>query len=214
MKVTEEDVRDKIQEELKKDANFQKYIVKAKELLLYKILMSEDGKFPSTEELQNPGRKDYTFQIDDLIIEEAGPEAKKIEIPLVALELKSYGIKSGITTHDVLTYSSKALKHKEIYRNLRYGLLYIHPRDPIPQRFFIHNVGFDFAIVINDINDQDNIRRLVGLLKQQITVSQKLREVLREPRGSTSDHHENNKKRISVFSTTVKFDEEYNEDNV
>ena len=214
MKVTEKDVRDKIQEELKKDANCQKYIVKAKKLLLYKILMSEDGEFPSTEDLQNPDRKGYTFQIDDLIIEEAGDETKKIEIPLVALELKSYGKKSGISTHDIITYSSKALMHKEIYPNLRYGLLYIHPKDPIPQRFFIHNVGFDFAIVINDINVQDNISRLVDLLKEQIKVSQNLRDVQRERRRSTSDHHENNKIRVSSFSTIVKFDWGSNEDNV
>ena len=53
--------------------------------------------------------------------------------------------KTDITTHDVLTYSTKARKHKQVYPYLRYGLV-IGSVERIPRRFFTHNEGLDFCV--------------------------------------------------------------------
>jgi len=70
-------------------------------------------------------------------------------LPLVIIETK-YG---GFHTHDVITYSTKALKHKEVYFYVRYGLV-VGGENIIHNKFFVHNVGFDFAIAIDDINEE------------------------------------------------------------
>ncbi len=48
-----------------------------------------------------------------------------------------FEFKTSLTTHDVLTYSTKARRHKQIYPYLRYGLL-VSTETSVPRRFFIH----------------------------------------------------------------------------
>ncbi|MBC7081821.1 MAG: hypothetical protein H5T44_06250 [Thermoplasmatales archaeon] len=64
------------------------------------MIVNEDLKF---ELPQKPKRGRLAFQNDILI--------KKGDLPLVVIEAKY----NSLTTHDILVYSTKALKHKEVY---------------------------------------------------------------------------------------------------
>ena len=58
-------------------------------------------------------------------------------------------------------------------------------RDDIPNRFFTHNKGFDFAYVLENINDNDlediigneSIKELTEILKQQIDGARSLLDI-------------------------------------
>ena len=52
--------------------------------------------------------------------------------------------KAGMSTHDVLTYSAKARKHKQIYPYLRYGII-VGSEAKVAAKFFIHNESLDFC---------------------------------------------------------------------
>ena len=91
---------------------------------------------------------------------------------MVVIETK-YG---GFSTHDVLTYSTKALKHKEVYPYIRYGLL-VGGINKIQGRFFTHNVGFDFAIALR--NTAEELAELVKIVKNQINNAEIMLEVLK-----------------------------------
>jgi len=53
--------------------------------------------------------------------------------------------KPGISTHDILTYSAKARKHKQVYPYLRYGLVASRERF-VAGKFFTHNEALDFYL--------------------------------------------------------------------
>jgi len=115
-------------------------------------------------------------------------------LPLVVIEIKH----GNFNTHDVLTYSEKALKHKEIYPYLRYGLVVGEKNKEITifNRFFRHNKGIDFAYVL-DIDNNESIKELVEITKQQIDSARLLLDVL------------NNENQVKKFNTRVeiKFNE-------
>jgi len=127
--------------------------------------------------------------------------------PLVVIEIKH----GDFDTHDVLVYSEKALKHKQIYPYLRYGLVVVREKNKnkeitvtkknkeiaITRKFFIHNKGFDFAYILNDINDDKLIIELVEMLKEQINSARSLLDIFI------------NEKKVKKFNTVVKtkFDE-------
>jgi hypothetical protein len=80
--------------------------------LLYKLMIDSQGKLqPEPETLADPKRGQLAFQTDIVVKNEI--------VPLVVLELKV----GDFSTHDVLIYSSKAAKHKEVYPYLRYGFV-------------------------------------------------------------------------------------------
>ena len=128
------------------------YTVSTKENLLYKVFVDENGAYTprGPKELR---RGNFAFQTDLLI--------KKNALPLLVLELK-YG---GFTTHDILTYSAKALKHKEVYPYLRYGLV-LGDITRVTSKFFTHNTGFDFAMVMDDVAKKDATRFIREIEKQ------------------------------------------------
>ena len=79
-------------------------MVEKNENLLYKLFIDARGKL-SPSNFDNPKRGQLAFQIDILI------KKKSNNVPLVVIEIK-YG---GFYTHQVLIYSTKALKYKEVY---------------------------------------------------------------------------------------------------
>jgi len=134
------------------------------ENLIYKVIINTHGDYQPKAPYE-PKRGDFAFQTDLLV--------KHNNIPLVAIEVK-YG---RFTTHDILTYSTKALKHKEIYPYLRYGLL-IGGTTIIYNRFFTHNAGFDFALAIENTGDE-NINYFLKIVKEQLDSAQKLLNILK-----------------------------------
>ena len=139
------------------------YEVKRNENLIYKVIVNENMQF-NPKNPKKPKRGNLSFQTDLMI--------KKNDLPLVVIETK-FG---GFSTHDVLTYSTKALKHKEVYPYLRYGFV-VGGVKIIQNRFFTHNLGFDFAIAIEDIN---NLRSFLDLVKRQIKNSEMLLKIMKE----------------------------------
>ena len=114
-----------------------RYSVSEKKPLLYKLQLDQNLRIrpaPDAHGRIEPKRGVYAFETDLLVEDE--------ERPLVVLELKL-----GITTHDVLTYSTKAARHKEIYPYLRYGLV-IGGQTTVDARFFTHNSDLDFVLAV------------------------------------------------------------------
>ena len=143
------------------EKHFPKYIVTQGKSLLYKINIDTNGKLKPVN-IENPSRGQFAFQTDLLISNK--------KVPLVVLELK-FG---GFSTHDVLTYSTKAIKHKDIYPYLRYGFV-VGGQKMIDKKFFTHNVGFDFAYTFEK---GDSSEKLFKLIKQQIKTSEHLISIL------------------------------------
>ena len=102
-------------------------------------------------------------------------EENKEKIYLVIIEVKG---SSNITTHDILDYSSKAKKHKNIYPWLRYGMVWSSPKErDIPRRFYTNNESLDFAFNFNG-NVDDNFQNFYeNVLRKQIIMSLNLNKI-------------------------------------
>jgi hypothetical protein len=142
------------------------YSISSKEPLIYKVIVNEKGEFKPKSVNLTKGDYDYRFETDILI--------KSGTLPLVVIETK-FG---GFSTHDVLTYSTKALKHKDIYPYLRYGLV-VGGERIISNKFFTHNLGFDFALAIENVENAENINECIDLIKKQIKSAEFLLGVLK-----------------------------------
>lgn len=173
--MNESKFKEKLREKIQENLGNNKYEVKKDENLIYKVIINENFKFEPNEP-QKPKRGSYAFQTDLLIIR------KNNKLPLVVLETK-YG---GFSTHDVLTYSSKAQKHKEVYPYLRYGLV-VGGTDKITNKFFIHNIGFDFAFALKRI-DEGKLKELIDILNQQIKNGESILEIFKNKNQAKSFH--------------------------
>lgn len=132
--------------------------------LLYELFLDKNLE-PSVQDGKSPKRGYSAFQTDICIYE----KSKNIEYPRVVIEFKT-----KITTHDVLTYSAKAGKHKQVYPGLRYGLL-ASELDSIPDRFFIHNEYIDFFIAARHYKDNERLKTMVKeLIETEVATSKKL----------------------------------------
>lgn len=113
---------------------------------------------------------------------------KKEGLPLVVCELK-YKKEGGFTTHDVLTYSTKAIKHKEVYPYLRYGFI-AGNTGTLTNKFFTHNAGFDFAMAMTKLN-RTVLEKFVDIVRNQIENAESLLNLLTD------------KNRTTVFNTRL-----------
>ena len=148
---------EKIKEKLSNEFTFD-----SKKSILYKLIIDSEGKLQPPEYWE-PKRGQYAFETDILV--------SNNNIPLVVIEIKI----GGFSTHDIITYSTKALKHKEVYPYLRYGLIVGEQRS-IDRKFFIHNVGFDFAIAVENIDN--DIQFIADIIDDQIKTANKLSAIL------------------------------------
>jgi hypothetical protein len=115
----------------------------------------------------------------DILIEKAEPT-----IPLVVVELK-FG---GFSTHDIITYSSKATRHKEIYPYLRYGFV-VGGSDALSKKFLTHNQGVDFTMSTSDLAT-DGIK-LIDLVKRQLANAETLVDMMRTNRTTFTRYEKN-----------------------
>ncbi len=143
--------------------------------LIYQIIIDEKGETKS-EDTAHHARGTYAFQTDIVI--------KNEKVPLVAIETK-FG---SLTTHDVLTYSAKATRHKGIYPYLRYGLV-AGNLQKIPNRLFVHNQGFDFAASLKDINDEHELKLTMMMVEEQVRDAEKLLGIMEKRRGARMFAH-------------------------
>ena len=114
------------------------YVARMNANLYYQIIA--DNNLNITANLKNPKRGDSAFQTDLCIF----LKKNDIELPKIVFEFKA-----NLTSHDVITYSNKARRHKQIYPYLRYGLI-CYGLPVIPKRFFIHNEALDFCLAGTD----------------------------------------------------------------
>lgn len=152
--MTEEEFQDILTARLKEYFKKDGIVVNKWKNLIYRVIVGSNMKYVPETPLKNI-RGRFAFQTDILI--------SKDSVPLVVIELKY----RGITTHNILTYSSKAQEHKRIYPYLRYGLV-VGGRKNIPKRFFVHNFGFDFAFALPDLEDRKETEKLVEILREQV----------------------------------------------
>jgi hypothetical protein len=115
-----------------------------------------------------PKRGDSAFQTDLCLFEQ---KADDVWLPRVVLEFKT-----GITTHDILTYSAKAAKHKQIYPYLRYGLV-ASKDSKVPGRFFTHNNSLDFCLSLGGLSEKDGTAAFRRLLIEDLDDSRSLERV-------------------------------------
>ncbi|QWG22198.1 hypothetical protein KMZ93_19765 [Bradyrhizobium sediminis] len=134
--------------------------------ILYWIEVNTSGKI-SHDGLDAPRRGQYAFQTDILIT--------KGETPLVVVELKS----GSFSTHDVITYSWKAERHKQVYPYLRYGFAVVGV-DILGRRFVTHNEGFDFAVALPDTAGIET--DLVAIVRRQIASAERIIDLIRSSR--------------------------------
>ena len=140
--------------------------IKRGEALLYQVTVNNELSLTVTP--TKPVRGNSAFQTDLCVFEEKKPD---VLIPRVVMEFKS-----RITTHDVLTYSAKARKHKQVYPYLRYGIV-ISDESVIPGRLFTHNEALDFCATIADFKGNRLSGFFADLLKAEVESSRRLEQI-------------------------------------
>jgi hypothetical protein len=141
-----------------------KFVVRRGAALLYELLLGSSLEV-LIKDTRRPKRGYSAFQTDLCIFE----KRDGVEYPRVVIEFKT-----RITTHDIILYSSKAGKHKQIYPGLRYGLL-ASELEVIPDRFFIHNESIDFFIAAKKYKDRAVLKSMIEeLVNTEVTASRRL----------------------------------------
>lgn len=135
--------------------------------LLYQVTLN--NQLQPTANLKNPTRGQSAFQTDLCVFEKV---ANDIQLPRVVLEFKP-----SLSTHDVLTYSTKARKHKQVYPYLRYGLV-IGNEPSIPGRFFTHNEALDFCVAAATYKGPRLHELFASLLRKEVAASKGLEQIM------------------------------------
>lgn len=134
--------------------------------LLYQVTVDNDLRL--TVDPRSPRRGSSAFQTDLCVFE---TQISGVVIPRVVFEFKT-----RITTHDVLTYSAKARKHKQVYPYLRYGLVMSEERQ-IAGRVFNHNESLDFAAAVGNLEGEELRAFFAALFEDEIAASKRLESV-------------------------------------
>ena len=143
-----------------------KALIGRKTNLFYQLTLNR--KLELDVNTTSPSRGASAFQTDICIFE----LLDGIKFPRVVIEFKM-----GISSHDILTYSTKAGKHKKIYPCLRYGLL-ASELEFIPNRFFIHNENLDFFIAAKNYKSEADIRPFARkLIEKELKISRTLEQI-------------------------------------
>ena len=150
------------------------YLIHIGKSILYKIEVDAFGKV-NPGSVESPTRGQYAFQTDVLIEKRGDP------IPLVVIELK-YG---AFTSHDVITYSAKAARHKEVYPYLRYGFVVVG-MEALSRKFLTHNAGFDFALALPQVPAHE--ADLVALVRRQLASAECIVSLMCRDRTPAARH--------------------------
>ena len=144
------------------------YSVQRGAVLLYQITVDNQLQPLDVKFIRNPVRGNSAFQTDLCVFEKKNSD---VSIPRVVMEFKT-----TITTHDVLTYSAKATKHKQVYPYLRYGII-ASAETSVPGRLFTHNESLDFCAAVKGLDDEQLKAFFEKLLSQEVETSRKLEEI-------------------------------------
>lgn len=138
--------------------------------LYYEVIV--DNRLKARTDVRDPKRGYSAFQTDLCLVESVVEDGNLLEIPRVVFEFKL-----DMSTHDVLTYSAKARKHKSVYPYLRYGIVSAKDRS-VPRKFFIHNEALDFCVALGThIRDDERIKEVMRpLITAELGASHQLEE--------------------------------------
>ena len=97
-------------------------------------------------------------------------------IPRVIIESKV----GTVTTHDAITYSHKAMYHKNVIPFVRYGIMLgAREKYPLPGRLFRHGTNFDFLFSFVDYQPTEKeMDMFIQMLKKEIGYSHRIEEIL------------------------------------
>src|ERR1700733_8994033 len=140
--------------------------IQKRAVLLYQITV--DNKLKVTVDPKNPKRGGSAFQTDLCVFEKT---LDGVMLPRVVLEFKV-----AISTHDVLTYSAKARKHKQVYPYLRYGVV-VSNEAVVPHRFFVHNEALDFFAALKNTTDAELDGFFSRLINKEVATSRRMEEI-------------------------------------
>ena len=136
----------------------------------------EISSFNEEWEVDTESFNETSFETDMVLYEKIG---EKI-IPRVIVESKV----GTVTTHDAITYSHKAMYHKNVIPFVRYGIM-LGAREnyPLPGRLFRHGTNFDFLFSFVDYEpSKKEVETFVDMLKREITYSRQIEEILSNSR--------------------------------
>lgn len=124
------------------------------------------------------------YETDILIFEQLKENFWK---PRIIIEAKI----NSVTTHDAITYSQKAITHKNVHPYLRYGILIGHrEQNPLPGRLFRHGQHFDFMQSWKEFcADEKEWFELIKILESEIAASTTLEEMLFNSRSRTREKY-------------------------
>src|ERR1051325_6046793 len=138
-------------------------VVRRGAALFYELTLNNELQL--TVNPRAPARGQAAFQTDLCVFEQREAD---IELPRVVLEFKT-----RLTTHDVLTYSTKARRHKQVYPYLRYGLV-LGGSSVVPRRFFRHNEALDFVLAAAALTNKSFRQAFASLVSAEVAASQTL----------------------------------------
>ena len=141
-------------------------LVKRGAALLYQVTV--DNQLSQTVNVKHPVRGNSAFQTDLCVFEQ---KSEDVSIPRVVMEFKT-----GISTHDVLTYSAKATKHKQVYPYLRYGIV-ASAIATVPGRLFTHNESLDFCACVEGLEGKKLSDFFAELLTAEVEASRRLEAI-------------------------------------
>ncbi|MEQ1775740.1 MAG: hypothetical protein ABL891_18335 [Burkholderiales bacterium] len=141
--------------------------------LLYQVTV--DNALSITVDVKKPVRGRSSFETDLCVLER---KSDQVSIPRVVLEFKT-----GITTHDILTYSAKAQRHKQIYPYLRYGIVASREAS-VPSRVFTHNQALDFFAAVKGLEGAELEAFFSDLLRAEVESSKRLESIAYEKQAT------------------------------
>lgn len=144
------------------------FLVERGQPLLYELKVSDSLEVMQPAQVKKPRRGSSAFETDLCIFEQLDED---VRIPRVVIEFKT-----GITTHDVLTYSAKAERHKRIYPYLRYGML-ASSEKAVPGRVFTHNESLDFFFAVSGLSEEQFKADLAHLLEAEVQASKLMQAI-------------------------------------
>lgn len=136
----------------------------------------EISSFNEEWEVDTESFNETSFETDMVLYEKIG---EKI-IPRVIVESKV----GTVTTHDAITYSHKAMYHKNVIPFVRYGIM-LGAREnyPLPGRLFRHGTNFDFLFSFVDyVPSEKEFTTFIDMLKREIVYSRQIAEILSNSR--------------------------------
>lgn len=160
--------QDLMVELLNKKINTKKFIARRGKAILYELKVDEELNVVGNP--KSPKRGSGAFETDVTIFAKKG----NVEVPFIVIE-----VKEKLTSHDVITYSNKASRHKAVYPYLRYGLV-SYGIDSIPKRFFKHNEHIDFFLAVKKyVKNKNHLRDILfELTKNEFLVFKNLQKIL------------------------------------